>query len=208
MYQPTVAASTATIVPASSALTMKPKLSSCRRSSIGFGESEGLRLMGDVAVAVDVGGLGLADDDELPVARAQHLDRQAVQARQGGRGDHLVDRSAHRPPIREVDDPVEVADERVDVMGDEQHGDALLGADALDEGRDRGLVGQIEAVQWLVEDQHLGTAHEGLGEQQPLLLAAGELADRAVRVAARADEADDFVDARRARCGDARGRGR
>ena len=63
-----------------------------------------------VAVAVDVRGLGLADDDELPVTGAQHLDRQAVQARQGRRGDHLVDRSAHRAAIRQVDDPVEVAE--------------------------------------------------------------------------------------------------
>ena len=41
MYQPTIAASTATIVPASSALTMNGNVSSSRRSVIGLSVSVG-----------------------------------------------------------------------------------------------------------------------------------------------------------------------
>ena len=79
-------------------------------------------------------------------------------------------------------------------MRDEQHSDAFARADALDERGDGRLVGQVEAVQRLVEDQELRAAHERLREQQPLLLAAGELADRAVGVARRADEAEHLGD--------------
>ena len=44
--------------------------------------------------------------------------------------------------------------------------------------------GEVEAVERLVEQQQLRSAHQRLGDEQPLLLAAGELADRPVRVAA------------------------
>ena len=82
-------------------------------------------------------------------------------------------------PAGEVDHPVEVAEQRVHVVSDEQHRDPLHGAHALHERRDRGLVGEIEAVERLVEDQQRRSAHERLGDQQALLLAARELADRA-----------------------------
>ena len=60
----------------------------------------------------------------------------------------------------------------------------LLAADALEQRRHRALVGQVEAVQRLVEDQQPRLADERLRDQQPLLLAAGELADRPVGIGA------------------------
>src|SRR6516164_8585665 len=97
MYQPTTAASTATIVPASSALTMKGNVSSSRRSVIGSSESCVFTSRNQfVAVAVDVGRLGLPDHDHATVLRSQHLDRGAVElAQRRGRDDYL-DRAAHR----------------------------------------------------------------------------------------------------------------
>jgi hypothetical protein len=62
---------------------------------------------------------------------------------------------------------------------DHDDSDALLTADAADEGRGGGLAGEVEAVQGLVEEQQVRTADQGLGEQEALLLAAGALADRA-----------------------------
>ena len=79
-------------------------------------------------------------------------------------------------------------------MGDQQHGDALSPADLSHQrGHDR-LVGQVEAVERLVQQQQLRPAHERLGDQQPLLLAAGELADRTVGVRPRADQLDHLLD--------------
>ena len=47
-----------------------------------------------------------------------------------------------------------------------------------DQRGDRALVGQVQAVERLVEQQQPGLADQRLGDQQPLLLAAGERADR------------------------------
>jgi hypothetical protein len=62
-------------------------------------------------------------------------------------------------------------------VGHDDDGDAV-GADPLQEGGHPLLVGQVEAVERLVEEQQAGPAGEGLGDQEPLLLAAGDLADR------------------------------
>ena len=73
---------------------------------------------------------------------------------------------------RDVDDAVDEGKDRVDVVRDEQDGDALGPADAADQLRDRLLVVQVEAVERLVEKQHPGAADESLGDEDPLLLAA------------------------------------
>src|SRR6202020_3499065 len=74
----------------------------------------------------------------------------------------------------EVDDAVEISEQRVDVVADEQRRDALGAGDPPDERRDGGLVRQVEAVERLVEQQQARTAYERLRDQQTLLLAAGE----------------------------------
>ena len=66
-------------------------------------------------------------------------------------------------------------------------------ADVADQRADPGLAGHVQAVERLVEDEQLGAADQGLGDQQPLLLAAGALPDRAPRVAAGPDEVDHLV---------------
>ena len=71
-----------------------------------------------------------------------------------------------------------------------------LAADARDQRGDGGLVGQVEAVQRLVQQQQPGPRGERLRDQQPLLLAAGELADRPVGVGGGADQVDHLVDPR------------
>ena len=73
---------------------------------------------------------------------------------------------------RDVDDAVEERKDRVDVVRDQQHGHALPAADPADELGDRLLVVQVEALQRLVEDEHLRTADQRLRDEDPLLLAA------------------------------------
>src|SRR5205823_4957313 len=70
-------------------------------------------------------------------------------------------------------------------------------ADSAHERGDRGLAGEVETVERLVEQKQLRPADERLGDQEPLLLAAGELADRLRRVAARPDELEHLGDAAR-----------
>ncbi len=78
-------------------------------------------------------------------------------------------------------------------MGDEQHRHLLARADPSDQRRHRGLAGEVEAVERLVEDEQLRLAHERLGDQQPLLLTARELPDRARGVTGGIDELDHVL---------------
>src|SRR3954447_12115825 len=135
-----------------------------------------------------------ADDDESPVGGAQHLDRRRVEPAQRLTGDDLVGCSLDRAAGGEVDEAVEVAEDRVDVVDDEQDANLLLPADALDESGNRSLIGKVEAVERLVEHQQARPPDERPGEEQALLLAAGELADRPPRVVARADELEHLAD--------------
>src|SRR5690242_92724 len=109
MYHPTTAPNIATIVPASSALTMNGKVNSARRSAMGSGESCVLTSPHQfVPRGVMVRGLGLTDHDQSPAGRAQHLDRRTVELGQRRGRDHLLDGAAHRPPAGHVDHLVEV----------------------------------------------------------------------------------------------------
>src|SRR5436190_5034410 len=147
-----------------------------------------------VSMAVHERGLGLADDDESAVGGAEDFDRRAVEAAERLARDDLLGRTLDSGAAGEVDDAVEVAEDRVDVVGDEHHGNVLLFAEATDERGDRRLVLEVEAVERLVEQQQPRPAHECLRDQQPLLLAARKLANRVPRVGARADELDRLAD--------------
>src|SRR5690348_2757680 len=99
MNQPVTPAITATIVPASRALTMNGYETSWRTSSNRFQDSPwkiaaSTMLM---AVAVHERGFRLADDHEPAVRGAQHLDRGAVKAAQRPAGDHFVRPAFDRP---------------------------------------------------------------------------------------------------------------
>ena len=67
-------------------------------------------------------------------------------------------------------------------MGDEDHGRARGAAALVDEPGDGALAGQVEREQGLVAQEDRGVAQQGLGDAQPLLLAAREQADRGVGV--------------------------
>jgi len=143
-----------------------------------------------MALPVDEGRLGLADDDEPAVTCREDLDRCAVQPGQRLTGDDLSGRSRDGGAACEVHDVVDVAEDRVDVMRDEQDGDPLGAADLLDERGDGALVRQVEAVERLVQEEELRSPNERLRDEESLLLAAGERAERTFRVALGSDERD------------------
>jgi hypothetical protein len=64
----------------------------------------------------------------------------------------------------------------------------------LDQGADPRLARHVQAVQRLVQNQQPRSPDEGLGDQQALLLAAGALTDRAVRIPAGSDQVDHAGD--------------
>src|SRR5689334_3670309 len=140
MNQPIAPAITATIVPASSACTVKGNSVSCSRSLTGFQERPASSMAMIVAWVVVSRGLRGADDDEAAIRGFKHLDRHPVKAAQRRAGDYFARGSFDSAAPGEIDHPVEVGQDRVDVMGDQQDGHSLLLADPLHERRDRALV--------------------------------------------------------------------
>src|SRR3989442_12038871 len=153
MNQPMTPAITATIVPASSALTMNWNETSSWRSVTGFQESPWKIAASGmcVTVAVNEGRLGLPDDDEPAVGGAQHLDPCSVEPAERFARDHVFRTAFDGGAAGDVDDAVEVAEDRGDVVGAHQDRHLLVPADPAHERRDGCLVGQVEAVERFVE---------------------------------------------------------
>src|SRR5690242_17697882 len=120
MNQPIPAATTAMIVPARNAFTMKWNASAFRTSSTRFHVSRtftSVRSMTVTVVHLGVIGRGLrmSDDDEAPVRRVQHLDGRSVEAAQRLGGDHVARIAARGAATREIYDPIEETEDRVHV---------------------------------------------------------------------------------------------
>src|SRR3954453_14973102 len=129
-----------------------------------------------MAGGVDRGWLGRPDDDQAPIGGLEHLDRNVVETAQDLARDHLAGLADDSAAAREVDDAIEIAEDRVDIVRDEQHRYALRAGHPLEESGNGPLVGEVEAVQRLVEQEHPRTPDQCLGDEEALLLAARELA--------------------------------
>jgi len=115
---------------------------------------------------------GLANHNQSSVARAQYLDLRAIQARQSLGRDHLLRLAHHHLSGRQVDKAIYVVEERIHVMRHQKHCGAALFAHSSDDPADLLLMCEVEAVQWLIEQQHLRLRDQRLGNQQSLLLSA------------------------------------
>src|SRR5579862_8907455 len=93
MNQPVMPAITATIVPASSALTMNGNEKSPETSLARFHERPGNDGASTMPVAVHERCFRRADDDQSSVGRSQNLDRRAVQASERLGRDHRLGRA-------------------------------------------------------------------------------------------------------------------
>src|ERR1700688_1191245 len=94
----------------------------------------------------------VARDDQDPALHMEHFDRRAVEPREHLAVDHLLDRAESGLSVAEVEHAVHDAEERIDVMGGEEHRDAEACLDALHQLDDRMLVARVEADEGLVEE--------------------------------------------------------
>jgi hypothetical protein len=62
-----------------------------------------------------------------------------------------------------------------EVVGDEEHGEVVGGAEVAEEGEDLGLDGDVEGGGRLVGDEEPGSVDDGHGDEDALTLASGEL---------------------------------
>ena len=77
--------------------------------------------------------------------------------------------------------------DQVEIVGHHEHAAAAPAPDLGDKLEQLGLTGHIDALDRLVEDQEVGLAQEGAGEQHAPELTAGNVLDRAVDDAGGAD---------------------
>jgi hypothetical protein len=80
----------------------------------------------------------LPDDRQAPGPVAQHVDRGAVERAQRRVVDHLLGRAGDGAAAGQLDDLVQVRQDRVDVVRDQKHRDVLSLAHVTDQRADRG----------------------------------------------------------------------
>ena len=134
-------------------------------------------------------------DDDAPTD-AQHVHGRAVQVGQRLGGEHLVRLSDRPAPGGEIQHAVDHRVHGVDVVRDEDDGRPYAAPVRVEQARDDRLVGEVEREKRLVGEQEHGLRDERLRDAQPLLLAAGEPADRRVGIRRRSDLVERPVDAR------------
>src|SRR2546426_5329362 len=102
--------------------------------------------------AIVMSALGLQSDDEhVAVAILQHLDRRVVEAAQAFGRDDFVRLSNREPAVRDVEDAIYDRQQWVDVMRDEQDGEAIGLSEGCDQFGNHVLISQVEAGERLIE---------------------------------------------------------
>ena len=86
-----------------------------------------------------------------------------------------------RVTVQQIDSAVQHAEQRVEVVRDDEDGHPESASDAGEQCHDLPLVAQIERGQRLVEDQQPGPPDQCLGDGDALPLPAGQLREMAVR---------------------------
>jgi hypothetical protein len=121
------------------------------------------------------------------------LNVAAVQVGEDLSGHDFLWGSHPETPARQVQHPVHVVDDGVDLVGDKNHRAVLLMALLVDQRADGLLVVQVQGKQWLIAEQDFGIRGQRLGYPETLLLAAGELAHRNLGVVSRPHQLKEFI---------------
>src|SRR5690606_6121138 len=142
--------------------------------------------------------VGRAHDDHAAVA-ADDVDLGLVELGEHLRGEHLIRGADAEPSAGEVEHAVDHAEQRVDVVGHEQHPEAPLATMPVDEVAHEPLRAQVERAERLVAQHEPRVARERLADAQPLLLTPREQRHRHLRVVAGPHRIEQLVDALMAR---------
>lgn len=148
----------------------------------------------DVSIGVKRGWFGLAHDNEAVVRGGQNLDRSLEQPCQGFRRDDLSRGARNCPAGSDIDDAIEIGQYRVDIVGDHDHRHTLGRADVMDQRCNCALIGKVEAVKGLIEEEEPGPQNQCLGDEEPLLFATRELSDWPIGKFGRPDERNDLIE--------------
>src|SRR3990170_2453691 len=114
--------------------------------------------------------------------------RQQLRRRVASALDRLV---AHDAPVADRDDAGGVAGDVV-LVGDQQHGDAAVAVETLQDLHDLDAGAAVEIAGGLVGQDQLGVVDQRARDRHPLLLPAGELVGRVVGTLADAHRAQEL----------------
>ena len=92
-------------------------------------------------------------------------------------GHHLLDGADLESAVDQIEHPVHVRQDRVDLVGDDEHRGAGVPAAPVDQRGHQLGVGRVEGQQRLVAQQQHRVADQRLGDAHPLQLAARHHAD-------------------------------
>ncbi len=140
-------------------------------------------------------------DDDDPASHVQHVHFGAVQVAQTCAREHLLGRADRPAPTDEIQHPIDVRQDRVDLVCHEHDRGPGVAPARVDQLADRLLVREVEREQRLVAQQHPRIADQRLRDPQPLLLASRQQPEGRRCVTLRADRPDRGVDARTGRGG-------
>lgn len=145
-----------------------------------------------LVVVVRVFGVGCADDNK-PSARTKNFDRSTVEPAQHLGREYFVGGTEREASVGEVQDAVDHAQHRVDVVGDQEHARAGRTPVAIDEANDGLLIREVKARERFITQEQPRLVGKRLANAKPLLLAAGEEAHRPIGKALRADGCDERI---------------
>src|SRR2546430_15593242 len=95
--------------------------------------------------AIVMSALGLQSDDEhVAVAVLQHLDWRVVEPAQAFGRDNFVRLTDRKPAVRNVENAINDRQQWVDVMCDEQDGEAIGLSQGCDQFGNHDLISQVE----------------------------------------------------------------
>ena len=107
--------------------------------------------------------------DNDAIAAMEHLNVGPVHFAENVRSQYLVGSANANLAARDVDHPVDVGQDRIDLVADEEHPE-VAGPARIGEGSSAlVLVAQVEAGQRFVTQQQLRISNERLGDTQSLL---------------------------------------
>src|ERR1039457_1289425 len=112
-----------------------------------------MMLVAVIVVVQMVGNLHIAAarHHEDVAGGAHHLDLGAVEAREHRRGDYFLHGAEYRLAVAEIEHAIERAEQLIELMRAEQHGDLALAADLAHHVDRHLLMACVEADQWLIE---------------------------------------------------------
>ena len=137
---------------------------------------------------------GLRRDHQDTAMHAHDIDMVAIELAQHLGAHDRVGAAARRPAVGEIDDAVHRGKQRVHIVCGEQHSGLELARQAAQQGDDPGDAAHVQIGERFVQQQQAWTPDQGMRDQHPLLLAAGEVADPLIGERRRLHRFEHLVD--------------